>query len=382
MENKQGQVLNLERVEKLETWLKTTNTKLTQVNGQRKYGGPPEVWDGPFPGARCEVFISQIPRDAYEDLLIPLFSSVGPLWEFRLMMNFSGQNRGFAYAKYGSPAVAADAIRLLNGHTLEPGTRLSVRRSTEKRHLCVGELPASTRQEDLLQVLRVLTDGVEQVSLKAGPGIEGVSAIVAFSSHHAASMAKKVLVEAFKKQFSLTVSIKWQSSVKPNAEDPLPPKKASKGLLSSTQKLPRHIMNSPRPSVLPPRLARPPPIPPGFCRAVGQPIALQHGPSPNFPPIQGHLVPPVPSASPMVLLCRACEASGMGRPYYEIHLSHAGPDGFLYFTYEVSIPGIPTAFRGLVMILPGPSALATMEEAQHAAAQQVLLTIYNKQVAQ
>lgn len=45
------------------------------------------------------------------------------------------------------------------------------------------------------QVLRVLTEGVERVSLKAGPGIEGVSAIVAFSSHHAASMAKKVLVE-------------------------------------------------------------------------------------------------------------------------------------------------------------------------------------------
>lgn len=36
------QVLNLERVQELETWLKTTNTKLTQVNGQRKYGGPPE----------------------------------------------------------------------------------------------------------------------------------------------------------------------------------------------------------------------------------------------------------------------------------------------------------------------------------------------------
>ncbi|XP_039974923.1 dead end protein 1 isoform X2 [Xiphias gladius] len=195
MENNQCQVLNLKRVQALETWLKTTDTKLTQVNGQRKYGGPPDVWDGPTPGARCEVFISQIPRDAYEDLLIPLFSSVGPIWEFRLMMNFSGQNRGFAYAKYSSSGVAADAVRLLHGHMLEPGFRLSVRRSTEKRHLCIGDLPAATRQEELLQVLRVLAEGVERVSLKAGPGIEGVSAIVAFSSHHAASMAKKILVE-------------------------------------------------------------------------------------------------------------------------------------------------------------------------------------------
>lgn len=44
-------------------------------------------------------------------------------------------------------------------------------------------------------MLHVLADGVERVSLKAGPGIDGVSAMVAFSSHHAASMAKKMLVE-------------------------------------------------------------------------------------------------------------------------------------------------------------------------------------------
>lgn len=45
------------------------------------------------------------------------------------------------------------------------------------------------------KVLRLVTEGVERVSLKTGPGFEGVSAIVAFSSHHAASMAKKMLVE-------------------------------------------------------------------------------------------------------------------------------------------------------------------------------------------
>uniref|UniRef100_UPI0037E7D6F2 dead end protein 1 n=1 Tax=Semicossyphus pulcher TaxID=241346 RepID=UPI0037E7D6F2 len=381
MESKQSQVLNLERVQELETWLKTTNMKLTQVNGQRKYGGPPEVWDGPLPGARCEVFISQIPRDAYEDQLIPLFGSVGPLWEFRLMMNFSGQNRGFAYAKYGSPAVATDAIRLLHGHMLEPGLHLSVRRSTEKRHLCMGDLPASTRQEELLQVLRVLTEGVERVSLKAGPGIEGVSAIIAFSSHHAASMAKKVLVEAFKNRFSLTVSIKWQSTVKPSADEPLQPPKSSKSLLPSPLKPPRHILNSARPSALPPRLARPPSIPPGFCRAVGRPTAPQHCPTPSFSPAQGHVVSPASSAPPVVLLCKVCELTRVGQPLYEVYYSHTGPDGFLYFTYKVCIPGLATAFKGLVMILPGPTATSTLEEAQQAAAQQVLQRVCSNQLA-
>uniref|UniRef100_A0A671VCF8 RRM domain-containing protein n=1 Tax=Sparus aurata TaxID=8175 RepID=A0A671VCF8_SPAAU len=368
------QVLNIERVKELETWLKTTNTKLTQVNGQRKYGGPPEVWDGPTPGPRCEVFISHIPRDAYEDLLIPLFSSVGPLWEFRLMMNFSGQNRGFAYAKYGSSAEATSAIRLLHGHLMEPGFLLSVRRSVEKRHLCIGDLPAVTSQEDLLQVLRVLTEGVERVSLKAGPGIEGVSAIVAFSSHHAASMAKKVLVEAFKRKFSLTISIKWHSATKPSSDEPLPALTPSSGLLPSPIKPPRHLLNSPQPSILPPPLARRPSTPPGFCRAVGGPIVPRYPPSPSSFTTSSSFssqVSPGSSAFPMWLLCEISEAT-------EIHYSHAGPDGFLYYSYRVCIPGITMAFEGEVMILPGPDETTLMKEAQQAAAQQVLHKVYNK----
>lgn len=45
------------------------------------------------------------------------------------------------------------------------------------------------------KVLRLLSDGVERVALKSGPGIEGTTAIVGFSSHYSASTAKKMLVE-------------------------------------------------------------------------------------------------------------------------------------------------------------------------------------------
>nr|AXV44442.1 dead end protein [Oryzias celebensis] len=360
----QSQVMNLERVKAFQAWLKSTNTKLIQVNGQRKYGGPPEAWDGPLPGARCEVFISQIPRDVYEDLLIPLFSSVGALWEFRLMMNFSGQNRGFAYAKYGTVAIATDAIHQLHGHMLWPGARLSVRFSIEKRHLCIQNLPASSRQEELLQVLRMLSDGVESVALKAGPGIEGVSAVVAFSSHHAASMAKKVLGEGFKKQFCLDIAIKWLSAEKPNPDEPPPPQRAPKGLLPSPLK---HLgQTSPR---LPPRLASTT-IPTAFCRAVGG-APKQHDAYPKCTssPPRGQVVF---SVSPVLLLQKLSEASGWGDPHYEMLFSHTGPDGFLYFTYKVHVPGAPTTFRGFVMILPGHCTSTMLEEAKRAAAQQVL----------
>uniref|UniRef100_A0A3Q2DM25 DND microRNA-mediated repression inhibitor 1 n=1 Tax=Cyprinodon variegatus TaxID=28743 RepID=A0A3Q2DM25_CYPVA len=326
-----------QRMQALDAWLKETNTTLTQLNGQRKYGGPPEVWDGPPPGKCCEVFISHIPRDVYEDLLIPLFRSVGPLWEFRLMMNFSGQNRGFAYAKYGTNALAMKAIQKLNGYMIEPNCYLCVRYSIEKRHLSIHNLPSST------SVLQVLVEGVERVSLKTGPGIDGVSAVVGFSSHFTASMAKKVLAADLKKHCSLEVFVTWEPG-----ED-LSPKQPS------CSQAPKILM---QPCFLPCGQANPdPPVPSqGFCGAVGKPVSLTS--------LQ-------PLVSPVVVLHRFCELNGYGQPLYELSKGLPRSDGFVEFFYKVLIQGVRSSFRGTVMVLPGPNCRATIDEARRAIAQQL-----------
>ncbi|XP_019742143.1 dead end protein 1 isoform X1 [Hippocampus comes] len=366
----QIQVLNVERLQARETWLKTTKTKVTQVNGQRKYGGPPEVWMGPAPGINCEVFINNIPQDVYEDLLIPLFSSVGPLWEFRLMMNFSGQNRGFAYAKYGSADVAKNAIRQLHGHMLLPGAHLIVCLSTEKRHVYLTNLPATFKQDELLKVLHEMVEGVESLSLKSGPEIEGVSAIVVFSSHYAASMAKRVLMEGFLRRFGIRISVQWQYPIKVKDELHLPQK--YKSLKASTPKLPSNMANVSK------ILAQPPPtpqnpslIPADFCRAVGGPVAPKST-------SHEHLSPAL-SASPVTFLQKCCEMSGIGLPQFEFFCSGDGPDEFLHLTFMVSILGLGV-FPGEVRILPGPTATTTIERAREAAAQQLLKSVIGLKV--
>lgn len=112
-------------------------------------------------------------------------------------MNFSGQNRGFAYAKYGDQVTALTAVMTLNQYRLAEGVRLTVRRSTEKRELRLGDLPANVSDApELLIVLRMFSEGVDDVMLKVGgPKGREVVAIVQYSSHYAASMAKKILVQ-------------------------------------------------------------------------------------------------------------------------------------------------------------------------------------------
>uniref|UniRef100_A0AAY5E8C5 RRM domain-containing protein n=1 Tax=Electrophorus electricus TaxID=8005 RepID=A0AAY5E8C5_ELEEL len=324
-------------------WLETTSITLTQVNGQRKYGGPPTGWIGPAPGPGCEVFICCIPRNMFEDCLIPLFQIVAPLYEFRLMMNISGQNRGFAYAKYGRTMDAEAAIRALHLHPLQGGVRLVVRLSTEKRQLCLGELPAGVSEEALLNMLRVVSDGVTGVIVReAGPRGRAASALVLYSSHYTASMALKVLVQAFKKQFGIFITVHW---------------------LSGSSK-PRHYEREEVGA-----LAYPGPTPVG--QALLTPTCFQSVRAASHDPHPQHFSR---SCNAVGCLRRVCELYGFGVPLYDVRY-HTNTNGFLCVTYSVLVPGLPKPFCGAAKVFPCPSTNTMKDEAHHIAAKQVLKTV-------
>lgn len=62
-----------------------------------------------------QVFVGKIPRDLYEDELVPLFESAGAIWDLRLMMDpLSGQNRGYAFITYCNKDDAQKAVKLVS----------------------------------------------------------------------------------------------------------------------------------------------------------------------------------------------------------------------------------------------------------------------------
>lgn len=153
----------------------------------------PPGWVGSPPPSGSEVFIGRLPQDVYEHQLIPLFQRVGRLYEFRLMMTFSGLNRGFAYARYSSRRGAQAAIATLHNHQLRPSCQLLVCRSTEKCELTMDGLPLSL---NLLLALQPLGPCLQETLLLPSPGsAPSQIALLKFSTHRAAAMAKKALVE-------------------------------------------------------------------------------------------------------------------------------------------------------------------------------------------
>lgn len=61
--------------------------------------------------------MGKIPRDLFEDELVPLFEKAGPIWDLRLMMEpLSGLNRGYAFITFCTKEAAQEAVKLVSVH--------------------------------------------------------------------------------------------------------------------------------------------------------------------------------------------------------------------------------------------------------------------------
>ncbi|XP_046586219.1 uncharacterized protein LOC107226705 isoform X1 [Neodiprion lecontei] len=183
---------------------------MTQINGQRKLGGPPPGWKGPPPGPGCEVFVGKIPRTLYEHEIYPIFRRMGEVYEIRLMMDFSGTNRGYCFVMFGKPEFAQKAIRELDNFEIRPGRRIGVVASINNCRLYVGQLPTDVASETVIRKIYDITDDVGQVSVYRNVEDQARYALISYKTHRGAAMARRRLVPERATLFGgAEVSIDW-----------------------------------------------------------------------------------------------------------------------------------------------------------------------------
>ncbi|KAK3929301.1 APOBEC1 complementation factor [Frankliniella fusca] len=181
--------------------------ELKQVNGQRKLEYRARL-NMPPPAEGCEVFVGRLPRDLYEDELVPPFLQVGPIYEVRMMMNFSGTNRGFAFVSYFDRETARKAIKKLDNYPIRWGHSIGVLQSINNKRLYFGNLPPGKEwKTQLLSFLKENTEGVTQVVVRAQRGCS--NAIVTYSSHRAAAMARRALIPIKDYVFGPSCLVDW-----------------------------------------------------------------------------------------------------------------------------------------------------------------------------
>jgi len=85
--------------------------------------------------------VGKLPRNCYEDELVPVFERCGQIYEFRLMMDFSGLNRGYCFVMYTRVDDARRAISVMNNYEIRRGRFLGVCMSVDNCRLFIGGLP-------------------------------------------------------------------------------------------------------------------------------------------------------------------------------------------------------------------------------------------------
>ncbi|NXR86121.1 DND1 protein, partial [Hypocryptadius cinnamomeus] len=282
----------------------------------------PAGWVGGPPPAGTEVYIARLPQDVYENTLIPLFQSVGKLYEFRLMMTFSGLNRGFAYARYCSRQDAQSAIAAFHRFRLRQGCAIVVCWSTQKRELVVNGLDASVSQQELEATLQMVTEGICGVTLHASPSQKQAKlAVLKYRSHEAAALAKKVLMEGNLSLGEAKMRVDWL--------DP-----------QLKQKL-------------------------QLCEEEPSSSRVQGGESPAVP---------LPLLLQNVLEClnTLCWKHHLRTPLFMTKCVQVNPNGWQRFWYQVVIPGSHVPFSGFMWISPDRQGQSKHEEVKVVAALHVL----------
>uniref|UniRef100_A0A8C8IIR0 RRM domain-containing protein n=1 Tax=Oncorhynchus tshawytscha TaxID=74940 RepID=A0A8C8IIR0_ONCTS len=204
---------------KIKALLARTGYTLDVTTGQRKYGGPPpeEVFKGAQPGIGTEVFVGKIPRDLYEDELVPLFEKAGPIWDLRLMMDpLSGQNRGYAFINFCSKDAAAEAVKLCDNYEIRSRKHLGVCVSVANNRLFVGSIPKNKTRESILDDFSKVTEGLQEVILYHQPDDKETNrgfCFLEYEDHKSAAQARRCLMSGKVMVWGNPVTVEWANPV-------------------------------------------------------------------------------------------------------------------------------------------------------------------------
>ncbi|XP_055589410.1 RNA-binding protein 47-like [Uranotaenia lowii] len=162
-----------------------------QINGQRFIGPPEELEE---PTYEWELFVKHIPRYLFEQELLPLFSSVGLVYQIRLLMCFSGLNRGIAFVRYTNGEDFRRAVAKFDKLSLGSKTVLFACKSLNLRKLVLLNIDGAIPDEIIREFLRVHCSG-ECVFIGFRSSIPTKKfAIIQFRCHYETALTRRKLM--------------------------------------------------------------------------------------------------------------------------------------------------------------------------------------------
>lgn len=201
--------------EQLIAFCKKTGYEITQANGQRIYSIP-DTWTVVAPPKGCEIFIGRLPKNLYEHQIVPLFEKIGKLYNFRLMLDFTGKTRGYGFATYFKVEHAHKAVETLNGFEIRPRSFIGVYKSVDNCRLFIGNIPLDKTKDDVFNMLQSYCDGVIDVIMYCNynnPEWNRGFAFVEFENHRLAAMARRQFTPSNLSAWGKRLYVDWAEPI-------------------------------------------------------------------------------------------------------------------------------------------------------------------------
>jgi hypothetical protein len=138
--------------------------RVYQINGQKhvKLLDPDQ-----FPEPMSEVFASNLPRDLSVETLFVFFLRCGKIFEVRLLMDYSGSNRGKCFVRYMRVEASRRAVCCLDNEPITDDHRVSVNLSMDNTQLILKRIPACVPDDWLRAVIwEAMGEGLVNISMK------------------------------------------------------------------------------------------------------------------------------------------------------------------------------------------------------------------------
>ena len=168
----------------------------------------------PFQKFCSQIFVGKLPRDMYEDELIPMFEGFGPIYDFRLMIEpVSGLNKGYGFCTYATKEAALKAVREMDKKEVRGGKKLGICLSLPNDRLFVGSIPKSKTKQQIMEEFSNVTEGLIDVIVYISPEDKKKNrgfAFLQYESHKAASLARRRLMSGKIRVFgNVTPTVDW-----------------------------------------------------------------------------------------------------------------------------------------------------------------------------
>lgn len=189
-----------------------TGYHLEQTNGQRVFRKSSEC-NNFLISSDCEVYFSGLPGDLYEDELVLLFGTICRIFQIRMMMQYSGETRGFGYVSFFHKDCATRAVNLLNQFEIRPGIKMKVMKSYDNKRIYVGNIDVNLTESDITQCVSEALPGLVKVILYKNLSNENLNRgfmFLDFQTHSMAIAARKNIKSLLADKFDCdSAKVSW-----------------------------------------------------------------------------------------------------------------------------------------------------------------------------